>query len=225
MTSTGIVELSHKLNPAVQTYPGDTPFSCHPLGTSEKDGYNTRFVTIGSHCGTHIDAPFHFFADGKTIDQIPLFDLIAPAVIVDLSHKNLKARQKITWADLAAYADRFRVGKIVLMNTGWSKYWGTEAYYSHPFFARDVAENLFKLGITVVGIDTLNPDETPYEGVGGEDGFEFHNVILGGGGVIAENLTNLSSLVEGDDWVISLIPLNLEGSDGSPIRAFARRKS
>lgn len=101
----------------------------HPLGTSEKDGYNTRFVTIGSHCGTHIDAPFHFFADGKTIDQIPLFDLIAPAVIVDLSHKNLKARQKITWADLAAYADRFRVGKIVLMNTGWSKYWGTEAYY------------------------------------------------------------------------------------------------
>ncbi|EDR00536.1 uncharacterized protein LACBIDRAFT_313252 [Laccaria bicolor S238N-H82] len=170
----------------------------HPLGTSEKDGYNTRFVTIGSHCGTHIDAPFHFFAD---------------------------ARQKITWADLAAYADRFRVGKIVLMNTGWSKYWGTEAYYSHPFFARDVAENLFKLGITVVGIDTLNPDETPYEGVGGEDGFEFHNVILGGGGVIAENLTNLSSLVEGDDWVISLIPLNLEGSDGSPIRVFARRKS
>ncbi|KAF8161409.1 putative cyclase [Crassisporium funariophilum] len=224
------VDLTHILDNDVQTYPGDGPFSLFQAATIDADKCNIHAMSFGSvHTGTHIDAPFHFIAGGKTIEQIPLSDLIGPALIIDLSQQNLQPRQQITWADLAPWADLMKEGIIVVINTGWSqRHWRTPQYFHHPYFAADAAEGLVAKGVRVVGLDTLNPDETPIDGTGGENGFIFHEIFLGAGGVIAENLTNLSSLVGSVDddtkpcqWIINLIPLNLRGSDGSPIRAFA----
>jgi len=106
-------------------------------------------------------------------------------------------------------------------------------YFSHPYFAPDVAAEILTRGIRIIGVDTLNPDETPSSLVTVSeisDGFGFHEAFLGAGGVIAENLTNLEELhevqgntPEGEKWIVNLIPLNLAEADGSPVRAFAQR--
>ncbi|KAJ6590120.1 putative cyclase [Mycena vulgaris] len=212
-----IVDLSHSLKPDMQIYPGDPVFSCSSVTSIKEDGYAVRALSMGSHTGTHVDAPSHFFADGKTIEQIPLSTFIGPALVVDLTHKS--ARETITWQDLAPHAQQMAEDVILLLHTGWSKYWGTKTYLDHPFLERTAAEEIIATGVRVVGVDTLSPDETRLDGTGS---FGAHEVILGAGGVIAENLTNLNA-VDGPNYVVHLTPLKIDGSDGSPVRAFASR--
>ncbi|KAG5638444.1 hypothetical protein H0H81_012661 [Sphagnurus paluster] len=219
MDPTSIVDLSHRLDSNVQIYPGDPHYSCTPYTTVAKDGYSVHALSLGTHTGTHIDAPSHFFADGKPVDQIPLESLIGPLVVIDLTDLDLQDRQKITWADIAPSAAHIRTGVVLVLHTGWAAHWGTPKYYAHPFLAREAAERILAAGVRVLCVDTLSPDETPYEGEGGENGYGTHEVILGAGGIIAENITNITAL-DGQNW-IALIPLNLEGCDGAPVRAFA----
>jgi len=126
----------------------------------------------------------------------------------------------IEWGDIREYAPQMREGVILLLYTGWSQYWGTPKYYDHPYLSREAAKRILESGVRVLGVDALSPDETPYNGVDGTHGFGVHQEILGAGGVIAENLTNLQALGEGQN-MIALVPLNLVGSDGSPVRALA----
>ncbi|KAJ7503164.1 putative cyclase [Mycena galericulata] len=212
------VDLSQSLKPGMQIYPGDPVFACHPIASIEKDGYAVTALSLGSHTGTHVDAPAHFFADGKPISQIPLSTFIGRALVVDLTHKS--AREPITWDDdLAPHAHQMATGVILFLHTGWSQYWGTDKYLDHPFLERAAAEHIIATGIQVVGVDALSPDETRLDGTGS---FGAHEVILGAGAVIAENLTNLHAIV-GLDYTVHLVPLNIDGSDGSPIRAYASR--
>ncbi|KAG6910444.1 hypothetical protein DXG01_010799 [Tephrocybe rancida] len=219
MDPSTIVDLSHKLDANVQIYPGDPQFTCRPFATIAKDGYSVHSIALGSHTGTHIDAPSHFFANGATIDQISLSSLFAPLAVVDLTRRNLQDRQMVTWADIEPSAALMRPGVILVLHTGWSTHWGSPKYFEHPFLTRDAAEKIVERGVRIVGVDTLSPDETEYQGIGGSHGFGAHEVILGAGGVIAENLTNLERLHEHTH--IALVPLNFEGCDGSPARAFA----
>ncbi|KAJ7579320.1 putative cyclase [Mycena floridula] len=207
---TTFIDLTHPLDPEnISIYPGDPEFSCRQHASIDGDGYNVKALSLGSHTGTHIDAPAHFFADGKTIDQIPLASLCCPAIVIDLSYK--KEREEITWNDLSAHAAEMNSKMMLLLRTDWSRYWGSEKYLDHPFLTRDAAERIVATGISVVGIDTFSPDNSTDFGV--------HQVILGSGGIIAENLTNLASLKTG--YLVNLIPLNLRDADGSPVRAFA----
>ncbi|KAF8234380.1 putative cyclase [Tricholoma matsutake] len=220
-----LIDLTHPLaDSAVPLYPGDPTFTCRPRATVLKDGYSVHDISLCSHTGTHIDAPSHFIADGKTIDQIPLSALTGPAVVVDLTQKQLKERQMIEWDDIQEYAPQMRDGVILLLYTGWSQYWGLPKYYEHPYLSYEAAKRILESGVRVLGVDMLNPDETPFNGVDSTHGFGVHQEILGAGGVIAENLTNLQALGDGQS-IVALIPLNLVGCDGSPIRALAWRES
>lgn len=234
VTSSPVIDLTILLDNHVQVYPGDTPFVFRQVASHGADGYNIGSMSFGSvHIGTHLDAPYHFIANGKTIEQIPLSDLIGPALVIDLSRKELQARQQISWADLSSWHPHIREGVIVLIYTGWSeRHLRKPQYYNHPYLTADAAEGLVASGVRVLGLDTLSPDETPLGGIGGENGYKFHEIFLGAGGIIAENLINLSALTEEDEtvttngkgtWIVNLIPLNINGSDGSPIRAFAYR--
>ena len=207
-----LIDLSHRLN----SNAGDPVFTCRPFASIETDGYSVQAISMGSHTGTHVDAPSHFLTEGKTIDQISLSTFVGNGLVIDLPSKG--PRQKIVWDDLAAYAGQMK--ERVMLYTGWFKHWCT--YYEHPFLDRDAAERIIAHGIRVLGVDTLNPDETCLDGTMGDGGFGVHEVILGAEGIVAENLTNLNALI-GQDVMVSLIPLNLDGSDGSPIRAFAWR--
>lgn len=216
-----LIDLSHPLDSTnISIYPGDPLYACRVHASIEKDGYAVHSISLGTHTGTHIDAPSHFFASGQTIDQIPLSSLVGPALVVDLTHK--RPREPITWeADLAAHAPSMHNGVILLLRTGWSRYWGTEQYLNHPFVTRDAAEKITATGVKVLGVDTLSPDETG----GGKEDFGVHEVVLSAGCVIAENLTNLAAIPVGGEsdsqWFVSMMPLNFLGCDGSPVRAYA----
>ena len=210
-----IVDLSHRLDEGVQVYPGDPAFRASPAATVDADGYNVLHVAMGSHTGTHVDAPFHFFADGARIDELDLALFVGPAVVVDVRGRG--PRERITWADVEPWAHRMGPGRVVLLHTGWSAHFRTERYLDHPFLDGGAAERILATGVRTLGVDALNPDETVLDG---EGDFSVHEAVLGAGGVIAENLTNLAA-IEGDDAVVSMLPLSLAGSDGAPVRAVA----
>jgi kynurenine formamidase len=221
-TTTKFYDLTHTLNSQISIYPGDPTYTSTPLTTIQTDHYQIHQISCGSHTGTHLDAPSHFIPNSPTIDQIPLDQLIGPALTLDLS-KTAKPKQQISWKDIAEVCDyerELKPGVIVLICTGWYEKWGTSEYFDHPYLMEDVAKGLIEHGIRAVGVDTLNPDETVLEGEG-ENGFKFHQLFLGAGGVIAENITNLKSLIGLRHVNISLLPLKLEGVDGSPLRAIA----
>ncbi len=211
------IDLSHPLDSTNLTlYPGDPPLKCCPSTTIDKDGYSVHSLSLGSHTGTHIDAPSHFILNGLTIDQIPLSTLIGRALIIDLTHK--KPNEKITCdPDLASYSAKMSEEdvQILLLRTGWSAHWATSAYLTYPYLDRHAAEQIMGMGIQVLGVDTLSPDA-----IDGPDGYGAHEVILGTGGIIAENLTNLEALSGSGKVMVSLVPLNITGCDGSPVRAY-----
>ena len=215
-----MIDLTHSLSASVSTCPGHPKFDQRPVMTIANDSVNVQSITLGSHTGTHIDAPFHFFADGQSVDKLDLDMLVASAVVIDVRGK--RARERITWEkDIAPYAPRLKAGTILLYCTGWSKYWGQDTYSNHPHLDVEAATKLIDMGIRVIGSDTLSPDEFVLH-EDDEPCFDVHRVILGAGGVIAENLNNLESLLEIDEEpTVSLLPLKLDGCDGSPIRATA----
>ncbi|KAI0087108.1 putative cyclase [Irpex rosettiformis] len=228
---TEVVDLSQILNKDTPAYPGDTCFSSCPHLTFSEHGVRVQKISIGTHTGTHIDVPSHFIDEGKTVEQVSLSWLVGPAVVIDLTQtgrdKDLQKRETIGLDDLKPYESRIKryidsgETPIVLLRTGWSKYWATEDYIPHPFVAPHAAQWLVDVGVRVLGIDTFSPDETVV------DSSDFvtavHKIVLGAGAVIVENLTNLAAIQEGE-WVVSVVPLKLEGADGSPIRACAWRK-
>jgi len=214
-----MIDLTHTLSDSMSVCPGHPKFEQKPVMILGKHEANVQSISFGSHSGTHIDAPFHFFANGQTVDKLDLSMLVAPAVVVDVRGK--KARERITWdGDLASYAYRIKAGTIVLFCTGWSKYWGQASYPNHPYLDVEAARKLAEMGVRVIGTDTFSPDEF-IKHENDVPCFDVHGVILGAGGVIAENLNNLESLLEMDEAMVSLLPLKLDGCDGSPIRATA----
>jgi len=176
MTPT-LIDLTQPLDSNLPVYPGDPPFSCRQSHTVSRDGYSVHALSYSSHVGTHVDAPSHFFADGTTIDQLPLSTFILPGLVLDVSHK--KARECIAWETVEPMANRIHPGIAVLFRTGWSRYWDhtttttitpansdskgptTHHYFDHPWLAKDVAERLLALGVRVVGTDTMSPDQSP----------------------------------------------------------------
>lgn len=225
MPSHSIVDLTHPLTSHTQIYPGDPPFLSTPHCTIPSDGASVHKLSLGTHTGTHIDAPSHFIPNGKHIGQIPLSSLVSlPALIIDLSKKELGAKQEITWEEhLNEYKEEMNEDKVVIIHTGWSRFWGTKEYFHHPYLTKNAALRMVDRGVRILAVDTASPD-----GTSGDGEFGVHKVMLGAGGLIVENLTNVERLVDDDgeagNWLVSFVPLYLGGEeDGSPIRAFAER--
>jgi kynurenine formamidase len=249
-----VIDLTQPFDHNTPVYPGDPPFSSQQSCTVPRDGYSVHSLSCSSHAGTHIDAPSHFFANGATIDQLPPSTFIRPALVVDVSHR--QARECITWDSIEPVADRIRPpGIAVLIHTGWSRYYynyhdrddnsrnANVHYFDHPWLAADVAQRLVALGVRLIGMDTMSPDQSPAaaaadptatvtaDNFSSEEGacdFGVHRAVLGAGGLIVENLTNLDALLAAQDVakadeevVVSLLPLRISGCDGSPVRAVA----
>ncbi|KAI0359222.1 putative cyclase [Trametes cingulata] len=217
-----VVDLTHALVPGqVPACHGHPCYSASPCLSLERGDFaNVHGLTLGTHTGTHIDAPYHFFADGVTVDRLDLSLLASvPAVVADLRTKG--PHERIVWDDLADAADGIKRSgaRVVLFCTGWSRRWNKPDYSKHPFLDADAAWRLMEMGVKVFGLDTMSPDKITED----EECADVHRVVLGSGGIIVENLTNLETLVE-RRWtrvMVSMLPLNLAGCDGSPVRAVA----
>jgi kynurenine formamidase len=208
-----IVDLSHPINAETQVYPGDPVVQLSPATTIERDGYNVLNVSMGSQTGTHVDAPYHFLADGARIDAMDLSMFVGPATVVDV--RGLAPRSTIAWARLEPAVAQMASGSILVVHTGWSRHWRSPAYLDHPYLGQDAAEGIVAAGIRTVGIDAMSVDETPPPG-----GYVAHDALLGAGGAIVENLTNLDA-VDFEQPLLSVLPIRLADADGAPVRAVA----
>lgn len=119
-----VVDLSQTLTPDFPTYIPDWALQVEQLTTFAENGFNTRRYTMVEHCGTHIDAPIHFSADGMTADQIPLDDLVLPLVVIDVRAKaSENPDYQLSPDDLAAWESDFGTipeGACIAMNSGWA---------------------------------------------------------------------------------------------------------
>lgn len=208
-----LVDLSHPLTERTPVYPGDPVPKIFAATTVAADGYNLSHVHIGTQTGTHIDAPFHFRDEGATVDRMPLELTAGPAAVVRTPDK--AAGETITMADLEPYRAQLAPGQIVLFATGWYRHTGTDKFFRHPYLEAAVGEALLDAGVRTLAIDTLNADFT------GGDEFPIHAMFAAAGGFIAENLANTAALTTGVTPLLLLLPLNLVGCDGAPVRAVA----
>jgi kynurenine formamidase len=212
-----MIDLSHSLTSTINVCNGHPSFECKPVHSIGPNSVvNVSALSFGTHTGTHIDAPYHFFPDGEAIADLDISRLVAPAIVIDVRNKS--PHEKISRSDISPYESILKAGVVALFCTGWSKYWCKHNYPKHPSLTAEVAQFLIDSGVRVVGIDAMSPDDMPDDGT---DVFDVHNIILRNGGIIAENLTNLEVLLGLPDPVVSLLPIKIDGADGAPIRAVA----
>jgi kynurenine formamidase len=211
-----IIDLTHPLSAETPAFPGDPRLqitvldsTAMPSSAGERH-LNCSHLAMSLHCGTHMDAPFHFFQDGATIDRVLLDRCLGPAVLVRLPW-NVEGLV-IEPRHLARYESQLRATGRVVFNTAWHHRWGADNYFAeHPLITGAAAQLLVEWGIVLVGVDTPSVDRPP---------FEAHLALLGAGGLIVENLTNLDA-IHADVFELIATPLKIAGRDGSPVRALA----
>jgi kynurenine formamidase len=223
-----VIDLTHTIHEDIQIYPGDPAPSIRRFLTHENDYCHVDMLKLGSHTGTHIDAPYHFLKKGLRIDEIPADRFLGNGILLDVSGKSDRAL--IETYDIEPYATEIEKGDFTIFRTGWDQYFGTPRYLHHPFLSADGAGLLVELGVSLVGVDAMNIDPTYQEVMdldlpakdAGENAEDYvypaHDILLGNSVLIVENLCNLDKIrkVRG---LYSFLPLKLRDSDGSPIRA------
>lgn len=198
------IDLTHEISQNMPIYPGDPQTKIRRNATVEKDGFTDHYLSMGTHAGTHIDAPSHMLEKGKGLNQFPLKKFTGRGVYIKITNGKFDLR-KIKTLDI-------KKNDVVLFHTGMSDSYERPEYFSvYPAIPQDVANYLITKEINIVGVDSCSVDH---------DEFHAHKLFLKNDILIIENLTNLSSL-EGKQFTVSAFPLNLQ-LDGSPIRVVAQ---
>jgi len=235
LSAYAIVDLSHAYGPSTVFWPtSPTKFELEKLAYGKTEGgyfYAANTVRTPEHGGTHLDAPIHFSEGGRTTEQIPLEQLIAPAVVIDVTAHAAKDRDyRATREDVLAFEKAhgpITRGTIVLLRTGWSRHWpnaraylgddtpGDASKLSFPSFGPDAARLLVdERGIAALGVDTASID------FGRSTDFQVHRIAAARNVPGFENLTNLDRLPPRGALVVAL-PMKIEGGSGGPLRAVA----
>jgi kynurenine formamidase len=214
---TDIIDLSHVIADGTVTYPGlPAPVISDHLGRAESreryaPGYEFQIgrIDMVANTGTYLDTPFHRFADGHDLAGLDLARVAGvPGVLVDATAGQAATAALLDDVDVA--------GRAVLVRTGWDLHWGTPRYGEpdHPFLAVDAAERLVEAGAAVVGIDSVNIDDTRT----GER--PIHTLLLGAGIPIVEHLRGLEAL-GARPFRFFAVPPAVAGMGTFPVRAFA----
>lgn len=204
-------DLSHAIVDGMPVYPGDPSVHVGAALTVGHDGVDVAEVRMGSHTGTHLDAPSHTIPGGRTMAEIALAELYGEALVIRVD--GLADGETYDWARLErSGAIPAVVPPIVVIDTGWARWFDDERRLRHPALAASAARELVARGMCVLAVDTLSPDPT-----GGEE-FPVHEEVLGRDRLIVENLCGLEGLPS--RVTIGFFPLKL-GVDGAPVRAVA----
>ena len=207
-----LVDLSHPITESMPVYPGTEPPTLRTACTRAEHGFEERILTLYSHTGTHLDAPCHILEHADTLDHLGPDRFFGPATVLACA---LGRGRAIEREHLASHEARIRKADFVLLHTGWSKFWGSKAYYSdYPVLSPEAALWLAGFKLKGVGVDAISVDAADTAD------YPVHRAILGSGAVVVENLTNLALLADKKP-LFSCLPLKIEQGDGSPVRAVA----
>ncbi len=218
-----IIDLTHTLDEHVPSWSGECGFfhetKCDYDDCDTDVKFRVKHIKMNAGIGTHIDAPAHCIASSTTIDQLPLTDLIAPCVVIDVS-KSAHERYSVSTDDIHMFEKTYGAimpGTFVMIRTGWEKFWNQRDTYRNnhvfPSISADAVKLLLDRQIVGLGIDTLSPDRP-------EDGYPAHALLLGAGKYIVENAANLSSLPITNSFVLAL-PIKIKDGTEAPIRLIA----
>ncbi len=217
MTATTHVDLSHVITAGMVTYPGlPTPVISDHLSREAAEEiygpgitFQIGLVTMCTNTGTYLDVPFHRYADGHDLSGLAI-DRVAA---VDAVRLDCRGQRTIDLDDVDLDA---LVGKAVLIWTGHSKHWGTDAYFAdHPALTDAAAERLRDNGIACVGIDSLNIDATA-----GTGERPVHSTLLRADIPIIEHLTHLDTVPDAR-FTFTAVPPKIEGAGTFTVRAYA----
>lgn len=155
-----MIDLTRKMTAGMSVYPGDPLFQSLAVADHDADGYRVTRLTFGSHIGTHLDAPYHSFEDGETLDSFPVERFFLSAAVVDLTSRLKTPGSRrfppiITPALLAESALVFDSVDCVILRTGWSDRWGTPPFYdAFPSILPETAEWIADRPILMLGMET-----------------------------------------------------------------------
>ena len=207
-----LIDLTHPISEDMPVYPGTEPPVVVAGCTVAEHGFYERKISMYTHTGTHVDPPAHLLEDGKTLDDFSVDHFFGPAAVIDVSGTE---NRTIEVAELEPHLERIEGIDFLLIRTGWSRYWGTDRYFSgFPVLSLEAAGMVAELGLKGIGFDTISPD--PVE----SKSLPVHRVLMAAELILIENLTHLEQLPEGP-FHLSCFPLAFVDADGSPVRAVA----
>lgn len=222
-----VVDLTHTLDENFPTFFGTPSWSREAQFTYAKEKFNLWKLTYGEHIGTHFDAPLHFSADGKGVDEIPLDHLVCPLAVIDVTAKAAKdADYRLSVDDVRGYERRFgRIsdGACVAMRSGWDKHVRTDRFRGadagkvlhFPGVALETAEFLIKeRKIAGLAVDTLSLDHGPSKD------FAVHYKWLPSGRYGIECVANLDKVPPAGATLVAGAP-KFKGGSGGPGRVLA----
>jgi len=221
-TARRLVDLSHEISDGLVTYPGlPAPIIRDHLSRAASRGHyapGTEFqigrIEMVANTGTYLDTPAHRFEGRSDLAGVALAQVAdLPGLLVDATALPGRAIEAGTLD--AALRGQAIGGAAVLVRTGWDRHFGTPAYgHGHPFLTAGAAAFLAGAGAALVGIDSLNIDDTA-------DGARpVHTALLGAGIYVVEHLTGLGGL-PGAGFRFFAVPPRVKGMGTFPVRAFA----
>ncbi len=230
------IDLSHTFDEQTIYWPTSAPFVVTKTETHDKDYYSTREYASGEHVGTHVDAPVHFARGQKGISDIPLTQLIGPAVKIDVSQAvKGKPDYLISIEDFKkweAQHGRIAPDTIVLLSTGYGKFWPDFHKYAgstkpqtdkqpdmhFPGLAPTAASWLVdERKVKALGIDTMSMDR------GQSKDTESHKILSANNVPFFENVTDMSEL-PANNFKIYALPMKIKNGTGAPVRIIAEIK-
>jgi kynurenine formamidase len=214
-----LIDLSHTIEHGMTTYPGlPGPLICDYLSREASRSqyapgveFQIGKIEMVANTGTYLDSPFHRYADGKDLSQLPLESLAGlDGVVVRVLSAAGRAISRRSFEAIELE------GKAVLVHTGWDVHWRTERYLSNnPFLTRDAAEYLVSQGAVLIGIDSLNIDDI------GDPSRPVHSTLLGADIPIVEHMCNLAGLPD-RQFRFFAVPAKVAGFGTWPVRAFGQ---
>ena len=228
-----LVDLTHAFDDKTIYWPTAKPFVWHKDAWGKSPGgywYTSGSFEASEHLGTHIDSPIHFAEGQATTDRVPLSKLVGPAVVIDISQACAgNADYQLTPADVEKWEEangKIAPGTILLIKTGWSKYWPDRARYMgtaapgdvsnlhFPGISPEAASVLVTRKIDGVGIDTASLD------YGKSTDFRAHRTLTAAGIYGLENIADLDLLPTTGATLIAL-PMKIRNGTGGPVRIMA----
>ncbi|MEP9412045.1 MAG: cyclase family protein [Candidatus Brocadia sp.] len=225
-----VIDLTYPLNERNAYWPvgNYTPFKYEVIASIKKDMVFSGRYSTPEHLGTHIDAPNHFELNHSSVDQIPFEQLVGTAIVIDVRDKTERNPDyTLSQSDILLWEKengQIPDGSIVLLNTGWSRFWHDFESYKNkdnngqmhfPGYSKESANFLIeKRHIKGIGIDTLSGD------CGNCSDFSVHHKINGAGKFILENVANLDKLPPKGSTLI-IAPIKIEGGSGGQCRIWA----
>jgi len=212
-----LIDLSHTVEHGMITYKGlPAPIICDYLSRedsrkvyAEGTEFNIGKIEMVANTGTYVDSPFHRFADGKDLSELPLESL------ADLDGFVIHAQDTGRSITAKVFEGINLKGKAVLVHTNWSRHWRTDQYFEgHPFLTKDAAEFLVEHGAAFVGIDTYNIDDIT-------DGTRpAHTALLENNIPICEHMCGLDLLPD-SGFRFHAAPVKVKAFGTFPVRAYA----